>query len=119
MNKIKIINKDNSFNDNNTLNENTAMKRKLLINKFYGHLNHSKSNSSMDFNTDYKNKIKYNSYKLDKLKNQLKPLNKRNSFSVKNSSTIDAFKLNNFKFIGNKTEAQNKVNKNNYTSLVN
>ena len=119
LNKIKIINKENSFNDNNTLNENTAMKRKLLINKFYGHLNHSKSNSSMDFNTDYKNKIKYNSYKLDKLKNQLKPLNKRNSFSVKNSSTIDAFKLNNFKFIGNKTEAQNKVNKNNYTSLVN
>ena len=111
LNKIKIANKeDNNKNEK----ENEAMKRKLLINKFYGHLGQKNMNKSLDFETDYANKIRINN-----LKNKLMPVNKRNSFNGKSASTIDIFGLQNYKFIDNKRKSHDIINKNNYTSLVN
>ena len=112
LNKIKLENEDN----NKTLNQNEAVNRKLDINKFYGHLHKNITSNTLDCQTDYTNKIKSN-YKFEKLKEQLKPLNKRNSYSIKSASTSDIFGLKNYKFIA-KVKEENNINKNNNTTII-
>ena len=113
MNKIKIINKKDQ---NETTNENEALNRKLNINKFYGHLNQNKSYNNFYLNIDYKNKI--NNHKFDNLKNQLRPINKRNSYNFKSSYSSELFGLKKDKFSDNKSEPLSKINKNNYNNLA-
>ena len=70
---------------NKTVNEYRALNRKLMINKFYGHLSNNNSENDIEYKTELKNKF-FDINKLNKLKQQLRPINKRKINSDKNYS---------------------------------
>ena len=92
--KIKDPNDDDKIK-NKTINEYRALNRKLLTNKFYGHLCKNISDKTLEFKTDLKNKffdltdINNKIKKFNKLKEQLRPLNKRKMKIEKNYSTFN------------------------------
>ena len=67
---------------NKTVNEYRALNRKLMINKFYGHLSKNNSENDIEYKTELKNKF----FDINKLKQQLRPINKRKINSDKNYS---------------------------------
>ena len=120
-NKIRIVNEDdNKVNKIVSYKEcKDALERKKVINKFHGHLNKDISSCTLDYCTDYTKKLMPN-LKFEKLKSQLKPLNnKQNSFGAKSASSSDIFGLKNYKFLDNKKDEQNIMNKINHTTLIN
>ena len=92
--KIKDPNDDDKIK-NKTINEYRALNRKLLTNKFYGHLSKNISDKTLEFKTHLKNKffdltdINNKIKKFNKLKEQLRPLNKRKMKIEKNYSTFN------------------------------
>ena len=70
---------------NKTVNEYRALNRKLMINKFYGHLSNNNSENDIEYKTELKNKF-FDINKLNKLKQQLRPINKRKINSDQNYS---------------------------------
>ena len=115
--KIKIISEDN--NNSNTINEFTAYDRKLFINKFQGHLSKNISENNLILQNKYLESKNLN--KIDKLKIQLRPINKRKLKTVKSSSTVTQEKngLNNYNFFHNKTDDKNTTIENNLTGFIN
>ena len=111
INKIKLEDENSK-----TINEYRALNRKLNINKFYGHLNKNISEKNLEIKNEFKNKYfdeNKNSKNYDKLKNQLKPINKRKIKQIKNASTYakenskDIFGIKNYKFMNSKTDEYN------------
>ena len=111
INKIKLEDENSK-----TINEYRALNRKLNINKFYGQLNKNISEKNLEIKNEFKNKYfdeNKNSKNYDKLKNQLKPINKRKIKHIKNASTYakenskDIFGIKNYKFMNSKTDEYN------------
>ena len=120
--KIKIIDENNNNNSNNEILY-TALDRKLFINKFQGHLSKNISENNLFLKNKYFDNKNQN--KIDRLKIQLRPVNKRKLKSVQSSSTVGQKKsgLNNYNYVQNKTDDRNTYkntfNENNLTGFIN
>ena len=82
--KIKNTNEDKI--KNKTVDELRALNRKLIMNKFLGHLSKNISDNNIESKTELKKKF-FDINKFNKLKEQLRPINKRKINSDKNYST--------------------------------
>jgi hypothetical protein len=82
--KIKNSNEDKI--KNKTVDELRALNRKLIMNKFLGHLSKNISDNNIQSKTELKKNF-FDINKFNKLKEQLRPINKRKINSDKNYST--------------------------------
>ena len=114
--KIKIA-KELNEEKNKTINVNESNNKKL---KIIGNINNqNKENNTIDFNFGNKNRMIHNYRKLAKIRKPLLPVNMSKSLSVNSASASDIFGLKNYRFIDNKNEEINIINKKDNNSSLN